>query len=148
MTQPTAQPQVVRIIEIRATPSKVWRYVASQEGLRGWIAPDLEIDLRVGGKYRFLGPDQKTWVSGRVLELVPEGWLILSWLEEGQGWLHPARFVIALEACAVGTKVTVIHDGFAGTGTESWEEMALDYAQGADAHKILEKLAALVSEGA
>lgn len=137
-------PQVIRTIEIRATPSKVWRYVASQEGLRGWISPDLEIDLKVGGKYRFLGPDQKTWISGTVLELVPEGWLILSWLEEGQGWAGPARFVVALEASATGTKVTVIHDGFAATG-QSEEAMAADYAQGADAHKILEKLVALVS---
>lgn len=145
MTQPRApQPQVIRSIEINAAPSRVWRYVASEEGLRGWIAPNLEIDLKIGGKYRFLGPDQKTWVSGHVLELVPEGWLILSWLEENQGWLYPARFVIALEASQTGTKVTIIHDGFAGTGVESWEEMALDYAQGADTHGILDKLKALV----
>jgi uncharacterized protein YndB with AHSA1/START domain len=137
-------PQVVRTIEIRATPSKVWRYVASQEGLRGWISPNLEIELKVGGKYRFVGPDQKTWISGTVLELVPEAWLVLSWLEEGQSWAGPARFVVALEASANGTKVTIIHDGFAATG-KGEDEMALDYEKGADAHKILEKLAALVN---
>jgi len=141
------QPQVIRTIEIRATPSKVWRYLATQEALRQWISPNLEIDLKVGGKYRFLGPDDKTWVSGRVMELVPEGWLILSWLEEDQGWTHPGRFVIALEASVTGTKVTIIHDGFAGTGREDWAEMALDYERGADAHKILEKLASLVKTG-
>ena len=139
-------PQVIRTIEIRATPSKVWRYIASQEALRLWISPNLEIDLNVGGKYRFLGPDNKTWVSGYVMELVPEGWLILSWLEEDQGWAHPARFVIALEASAAGTKVTVIHDGFAGTGRADWPEMVADYEQGSDAHKILDKLAALADE--
>src|SRR6185312_11837769 len=82
---------VIRSIEIQARPSKVWRHVASQEALRRWISPNLEIDLRPGGAYRFLGPDNKTWVSGHVMELVPEGWLILSWLEEEQGWTHPAR---------------------------------------------------------
>lgn len=137
-------PQVTHSIEIRATPSKVWRYLASQEGLRRWISPNLDIDLKVGGKYRFLGPDDKTWVSGRVMELVPEGWLILSWLEEGQGWTHPGRLVITLEASATGTKVTLIHDGFAGTGRDDWAEMVLDYERGADAHQVLEKLAALV----
>ena len=137
-------PQVVRTIEIRATPSKVWRYLATQEGLRRWISPNLQIDLDVGGKYRFLGPDQKTWVSGTVLELVPEGSLILSWMEEEQGWVHPARFVVALEATGTGTKVTIIHDGFAGTGCASWPDMVLDYERGSDQHKILEKLAALV----
>jgi uncharacterized protein YndB with AHSA1/START domain len=141
-------PQVIRTIEIQATPSKVWRHIATQEALRRWISPNLEIDLQVGGQYRFLGPDQKTWVSGRVMELVPEGWLILSWLEEDQGWAHPARFVIAFEASAAGTKVTIIHDGFAATGVASWPEMVADYEQGSDAHKILDKLAALVNADA
>src|SRR5579871_3351246 len=111
-----AEPKVTRAIEIRATPAKVWRFLGTEDGLRRWISPNLKIDLQVGGKYRFLGPDNKTWVSGEVLELVPEAWLILSWLEEGQGWSHPARFVVALEATLSGTKVTIIHDGFEGTG--------------------------------
>ena len=140
--------QVIRTIEIRATPSKVWRFIATQEALRRWISANLEIDLQVGGKYRFLGPDNKTWVSGHVMELVPEGWLILSWLEEDQGWAHPARFVIALEASAAGTKVTIIHDGFAATGVASWPELVADYEQGSDAHGILDKLAALVNADA
>src|SRR6185437_473745 len=139
------QSQVIRTIEIHATPSKVWRHIGSQEGLRRWIAPSLEIDLKVGGKYRFLGPDNKTSVSGTVLELVPEGWLVLSWIEEGQGWTHPARFVIALEASGAGTKVTIIHDGFAGTGRADWPELLADYEHGSDAHGILDTLAALVN---
>lgn len=138
-------PQVIRTIEIRATPSKVWRFLATQEALRRWISPNLEIDLKPGGKYRFLGPDDKTWVSGHVMELVPEGWLILSWLEEDQGWAHPARFVVALEASPGGTKVTLIHDGFVGTGRADWTELVADYERGSDAHGILDKLAALVN---
>ncbi|HEY5084980.1 MAG TPA: SRPBCC domain-containing protein [Rhizomicrobium sp.] len=141
-------PQVIRTIEIRATPSKVWRFIATQETLRRWISPNLDIDLQVGGKYRFLGPDNKTWVSGHVMELVPEGWLILSWLEKDQGWVHPARFVIALEALAAGTKVTIIHDGFAATGHADWPAMVADYERGSDAHGILDKLAALVNADA
>src|SRR6185312_9624014 len=140
-----SQTQVTRSIEIHATPAKVWRFLASQEGLRRWISPNLEIDLRVGGRYRFLGPDDKTWISGQVLELVPQAWLILSWLEEDQGWTHPARFVVALEACAPGTKVTIIHDGFAGTGRADWPELVADYEHGSDAHGILDTLAALVN---
>jgi uncharacterized protein YndB with AHSA1/START domain len=141
-------PQVIRTIEIRATPSKVWRFIATQDALRRWISPNLEIDLKVGGQYRFLGPDNKTWVSGHVMELVPEGWLILSWLEEDQGWIHPARFVVALEASAAGTKITIIHEGFAGTGHADWPEMVADYERGSDAHGILDKLATLVNANA
>lgn len=141
-------PQVTRSLEIHAAPAKVWRYLASQEGLRRWISPNLEIDLKVGGTYRFLGPDNKTWVTGHVLEMVPEAWLILSWMEEDQGWTYPARFVVSLEAIAAGTKVTIIHDGFAGTGRADWPEMVADYERGSDAHGILDKLAALVDQDA
>ena len=144
----TQSQQVIRTIEIRATPSKVWRFIGTEQALRRWISPNLDIDLQVGGKYRFLGPDNRTWVSGHVMELVPEGWLILSWLEEDQGWIHPARFVIALEAAAAGTKVTIIHDGFAATGHADWPTMVADYEQGSDAHGILNKLAALVNANA
>ena len=113
-------PQVVRSIEIQAPPSVVWRWLASQEALRQWISPNLEIDLSVGGVYRFLGPDDETWISGRVLEIVPEGSLVLSWLEEDRGWTHPARLVIALAPTLAGTHVTIIHDGFAGIGNPGW----------------------------
>jgi uncharacterized protein YndB with AHSA1/START domain len=137
-------PQVIRSIEIHAPPSAVWRWLATQEALRQWISPNLEIDLKVGGAYRFLGPDEETWVSGHVLELTPEGALVLSWLEEDQGWAHPARLVITLAAAPAGTRVTLIHDGFAGIGKPGWADTVQDYERGADRHKVLEKLADLV----
>jgi uncharacterized protein YndB with AHSA1/START domain len=137
-------PQVVRSIEIEVPPSAVWRWLATQEALRRWISPNLEIDLRVGGAYRFLGPDNETWIVGSVLDLVAEGTLILSWMEEGQGWLHPGRLVISLAASPIGTRVTLVHDGFAGIGKPGWAETVKDYEIGADAHRVLEKLAELV----
>ena len=140
-------PQVVRSIEIKAPPSVVWRWLATQDALRQWISPNLEIDLVAGGEYRFLGLDGETWISGRVLELTPEGALVLSWMEEGRGWLHPARLVITLTATPVGTGVTLIHDGFAGIGKTGWRDTVKGYERGADRHKVLEKLAALVNEG-
>jgi uncharacterized protein YndB with AHSA1/START domain len=139
--------QVMRSIEIHVAPSRVWRWLATQEGLRHWISSDIEIDLRVGGAYRFLGPDHQTWVSGMVLELVPEKSLILSWLEEGTGWINPARLVITLVPTAAGTCVTVIHDGFEGIGLPDWAEMVRDYERGADQHRILDRLADVVNAG-
>ena len=101
--------------------------------------------MRVGGAYRFSGPDGKTWISGKVLELQPEKSLILSWLEEGSGWVNPARLVIRLAPTAGGTRVTLIHDGFEGIGVGNAAEWIQDYERGADAHRILERLADLVS---
>jgi len=140
-------PQVVRSIEIKAPPSTVWRWLATQEALRRWISPNIEIDLTLGGAYRFLGPDEETWVSGRVLELTPEGALVLSWMEEGHDWEHPARLVITLAAVPAGTRVTLIHDGFAGIGKSGWRGTVEGYERGADRHQILEKLAELVTAG-
>ena len=141
------QPEVVRSIEIRVPPSKVWRWFATQAGLRRWISSNMEIDLRVGGAYRFLGPDNQTWVSGTVLELVPERSLILSWLEEGCGWVNPARLVITLAPTPSGTRVTVIHDGFEEIGRTDWGETVQDYERGADQHQILSRLVDLVNAG-
>ena len=139
--------QVIRSIEIHVPPSNVWRWVATQEGLRKWISSDMEIDVRVGGAYRFLGPDHQTWISGMVLELVPEKSLILAWLEEGSGWINPARLVITLAPTAAGTRVTVIHDGFEGIGRSDWAETVGDYERGADQHRILDRLADVVNAG-
>jgi len=138
-------PHVIRSIDIKAPPSVVWRWLASQQALRQWISPSLEIDLNVGGAYRMLGADNETWVSGTVLELTPEGSLVLSWMEENRGWVHPARLVITLAATPGGTKVTLSHDGFAGIGKSGWAATAQAYERGADSHKVLEKLAELVT---
>lgn len=138
-------PAVIRSIEIQAPPSAVWRWLATPDALRRWISPNLEIDLRVGGSYRFSNSD--TWISGRVLELVPEGSLILSWLEEGGDWVHPARLLITLAATPAGTQVTLTHDGFAGIGKSGWPGTVQAYERGADRHQVLERLADLVVAG-
>jgi len=138
-------PEVVRSIEIQAPPSAVWRWVGSQEALRRWLSPNIEIDMRVGGTYSFLGPDGETRITGTVLELVPEGGVVLSWLEEGGDWVHPARLLITLVPTSKGTQVNLAHDGFAGIGKSNWPSTFNAYERGADRHRILEQLAELVT---
>jgi uncharacterized protein YndB with AHSA1/START domain len=138
-------PAVVRSIEIQAAPSTVWRWLATPEALRRWISPNLEIDLRVGGAYRMRGANDETWISGVVLELVPEDCLILSWLEEGGDWVHPARLAVTLTSLPSGTRVTLSHDGFAGIGKPNWPDTVQAYEQGVDRHRLLERLASLVT---
>ncbi|MCY1139203.1 SRPBCC domain-containing protein [Actinoplanes sp. Pm04-4] len=138
-------PEVARTLEIAAPPSAVWRQLSTQEGLRRWLSPEVEIDLRVGGAYRMPGADGSTWISGVVLELVPEGRLVLSWLEEDAGWVHPGRLVITLEAVAAGTRVALVHDGFAGIGKADWKGTEEAYERGADKHQVLQRLAEAVA---
>ncbi|GGL10366.1 SRPBCC family protein [Mangrovihabitans endophyticus] len=138
-------PEVVRSMEIPAPPSSVWRWLSTQDGLRRWLSPDIEIDLRLGGSYRMPGGDGTTWISGTVLELVPEGRLVLSWLEEDAGWVHPGRLVITVEPIASGTRVGLVHDGFAGIGKAGWEQTMQAYERGADKHQVLRRLADAVT---
>ena len=138
-------PAVVRAIEIQAPPSAVWKWLATPDALRRWLSPNLEIDLRVGGAYRFV--NEGTWISGAVLEMVPESALVLSWLEEGGDWVHPARLLIELAPTAGGTRVTLSHDGFAGIGKAGWPGTVQAYERGADRHRILEDLRDLVTAG-
>jgi uncharacterized protein YndB with AHSA1/START domain len=138
-------PEVIRSINIQAPPSAVWRWLANEEALRRWVSPDLDIDLREGGTYRMRGADENTWISGTVLELVPEGRLVLSWLEEGSDWVHPARLLFTLEPIATGTRVALVHDGFAGIGKPGWPGTVEGYERGADRHQLLEHLADLVA---
>lgn len=135
-------PQVTRTITIPRPPSAVWHWFATPDALRRWLAPSLEIDLRVGGSYRMQGADGETSISGVVLELVPEGSLVLSWQEEG--WPHPGRLVVSLRATAEGTEVSLVHDGFAGIGTSGWQDTQKAYERGADEHQVLRRLAAAV----
>jgi uncharacterized protein YndB with AHSA1/START domain len=138
-------PKVTRTILIKAPPAAVWRWMAGEAALRRWLAPDLTIDLRPGGAYRFFGPDGATTITGVVLELEPERELALSWMEEGQGWTHPARLVLALAPAPGGTEVTLIHDGFAGIGRPGWPGTVENYERGADRHRVLEALADLIA---
>ena len=138
-------PAVVRSIEIQSPPSAVWHWLATPEALRRWLAPNLEIDLHVGGAYRMLGADDRTWITGTVLELVPEGGLILSWMEEGGDWVHSARLAMTLTPTPAGTHVTLTHDGFAGIGKPDWPNTVQAYERGADEHRVLEQLAELVT---
>lgn len=138
-------PTVTKTITIPRDAAAVWRQFASQEGLRKWLSPDLTIDLRRGGAYRMPGADGEAWISGVVLELEPEKSFVLSWLEEDAGWTHPGRLTITLEGHDAGTAVTLVHDGFAGIGTATWERTEAAYERGLEQHLVLEQLADAVA---
>ncbi|HET6742409.1 MAG TPA: SRPBCC domain-containing protein [Kribbella sp.] len=138
-------PEVTRRITIARPPSVVWHQFGTQDALRRWLSSTLTIELQEGGRYRMLGADGVTWISGVVLELVPEGRLVLSWMEEDAGWEHPGRLVIELRPVGGGTEVSLTHDGFAGIGTSTWQRTRDAYEQGATKHQVLERLADVVN---
>lgn len=137
-------PNVTRSIEIQASPETVWSLMSTVEGLRQWWEPKVEIDLQVGGTYRFHVEEADTWISGYVLEMIPGVSLSLSWLEEGGDWQFPIRLTFTLEAIPGGTRVTKQFDGFAGIGKATWARTRDAYQIGSEQHKLLEVLKQVV----
>jgi uncharacterized protein YndB with AHSA1/START domain len=133
-------PMAERSVEIMAPPATVWSLLATQEGLRRWLDPGIEIEMKVGGAHRHYVSEFGIWIVGRVLEIVPERELVLSWMEEGTDWMHPIRLSFTLAEIPGGTRVTQRYDGFAGIGKESWERTYQSYQRGMERHGTLEKL--------
>lgn len=47
-------------------------------------------------------------------------------------------------AVPAGTRVSLVHDGFAGIGKAGWQGTLQAYERGADKHLVLQRLAAVV----
>ena len=80
--QSAGKPALTLHRKFPVAPEKVWRAWTEPEALKGWFGPGgpqavsvAEIDLRVGGRFRFAmtGPDgkQNTPFGGEYLEIVP-----------------------------------------------------------------------------
>ena len=132
--------KVERSIEIKASLSEVWKLISTQEGMRQWIHSNMEIDTRVGGKYRVQDPDENQVICGEVLEMIPMKLLSLSWFELGSDWVNPTKVTFTLEEISNGVKVRVSHTGFEMIGKSDWERTYNEYQKGWTRHHLLENL--------
>jgi uncharacterized protein YndB with AHSA1/START domain len=120
-TTETKTVQVYRVY-IRATPEAIWEAITNPEwtqryGYRG-IA---EMDLRPGGSYRILAPEDmqaagmpEVVVDGEVLEADPPRKLVQTWRflwDEEIAAEGPTRVTFEIEEDDIGvTRLTVTHD--------------------------------------
>jgi uncharacterized protein YndB with AHSA1/START domain len=124
-------------IEIKASPERVFRAIASEDIARWWGSPDLYRvtrwtgDLRVGGRWRSEGvaKDGKPFeVSGEYVEIDPPKKLVHSWEPK---WVDgpTTKVTYLLEPIEGGTRLTVRHEGFAGAAdacqshAQGWERV-------------------------
>ena len=131
---------VERSIEIAASVDVVWALLSTEAGLRQWLAPTLEIDVRVGGAWRLVEPEGNQVISGQVLDLVPRQRLTLSWFEEGGDWLQPTRTHFVLTPIRGGTRVDARQEGFEEIGKPGWRATYEAYERGWDRHATLAAL--------
>ena len=94
-----------RVYAALTTPAQVMRW----HGARGWKLTVCEIDLRVGGRYRFVsrGPGGAEMTqTGRYLELDPPDRLVLTEMFEDQS--YPGETVITTTLTEATLMTTVV----------------------------------------
>lgn len=108
----------------RASPERVFRAWTQPVALRewwcppGWMAGEIEVDLRVGGVYRIAmtrpAGGAPVAVSGQFVEVDPPDRLVYTWCWEGAFTEMPPTLVsLQLEGSAKETLLTLRHENFA-----------------------------------
>ena len=122
----------------RASPERVFRAWTQPAALRewwcppGWVAGEIEIDLRVGGTYsvamsRAGSAGSLVSVSGQFLEVRPPERLVYTWRWEGAFAEMPETLVILeLRGSNNETVLTLHHDKFVDAGSAPAAPQRLD----------------------
>jgi uncharacterized protein YndB with AHSA1/START domain/predicted enzyme related to lactoylglutathione lyase len=118
---------------IKAPPERVFAAWTKPDQVQNWFGPatcrvlGVEIDLRVGGGYRFNVFSEKMGkmsVRGEYLEVSPPAKLVFTWLwEDDPDWAN-LRSVVTVEFAAKdgGTDVQITHEGFPNAESEGNHE--------------------------
>jgi uncharacterized protein YndB with AHSA1/START domain len=101
---------------LAAPPELVWEGVSTPGGLLGWfwpprLDPQIEVDLRVGGRYRIASQVAGMAVSGEYTQVRPDELLGFSWRWDGEELA--SSVTVTLTADPDGTTLVVDHDGLA-----------------------------------
>jgi len=124
--------------EIEAPQADVWALFATSEGAQQWMAPQIKIDLRVGGEIRSSyhpesNLDDEHTIINRILMYIPNRMLVLQNVQAPTGFPHAELFqqawsIITLQA--VNDNQTHVRiAGVYGTGPQ-WDELYAFFDQG------------------
>jgi uncharacterized protein YndB with AHSA1/START domain len=121
-----AAPSVIRSVVLPLPADEAWEVVTEREHLEGWLAREVELDLRPGGEGRFLLDDGSE--RDAVVESVDDGRRYAFWwrsTDEDAG--PPTRVEISLDEVGdESTVLTVTESGHAdvamqAVATWAWE---------------------------
>jgi uncharacterized protein YndB with AHSA1/START domain len=113
-----------------APPEKVWQALITPEGLRQWMGtaggsvPIVEVDVRVGGKYRIVmvtpGGEEHD-VRGIYREVSPPTKLVYTWMWKSTQE-RESLVTVELRAKDGGTDLTLTHSEFADVAARDAHE--------------------------
>lgn len=132
-------------IRVDAPPERVWRQVATEDGLRRWWYASTRFEPRVGGKVAFTGEYRGApfAVGGEVVEYVPEERLAFTWDDPRRPWPAPTRLSIVLQPERGGTRVNLVHHGFERMPRDVAERLFLGFREGWDGASLVKLKASL-----
>jgi uncharacterized protein YndB with AHSA1/START domain len=85
------KPSIVYAIYIASTPEKVWQAITSAEfSKQFFFGNSVEIEPRVGGKFKLRRPDGSLDVTGEVVECDPPRKLVITW---GVNWTDLVKYL-------------------------------------------------------
>jgi len=139
-TSGTALGVVRAVMEVAASPEKVFKALTDPKELEQWWGSDdvyrtfgWVSDLRVGGgrscQARSPGHTELSRVKGEYLVVQPPKVLEFTWEASWEPGLPATRVRIEVEAVPKGTRVTVVHSGFGDEKkrtdgyTEGWDRV-------------------------
>ncbi|MDA3039143.1 MAG: SRPBCC family protein [Actinomycetota bacterium] len=101
-------------IRIEAPQREVFDFFPTEQGLRSWMAKEVAVDLRPGGRWRWVH-DNDFAVSGTYLEVEPYGRVMFTYGWESGPFADMGSGSTIVEVRFVptdfGTEVTVTHTG-------------------------------------
>ena len=105
--------RVQRILPM--TVEEAWRALTDPERLGEWFWPPAwntryDVDLRVGGTFRFDAPSHDLAVGGDYLDVVAPGRLVHTWLFEGDA--EPTLVTITMNDVEGEAGLTILHERF------------------------------------
>ena len=142
-----------REIEIEAPAEVVWRFVASEDGMRQWwpTTRHVVLDPRPGGRFelRIQFPERAYLMTGSVRAYDPPDRLAFTWREEdGDRGRWPAETLVTITLAERGSRtlVAVEHSGFDAL-PEAYRDEARASYEGGWTREEMERLRSL-AEGA
>lgn len=151
---PDPQDRIVKVVELRAPPSRVWRALADHQEFGAWFRVRLDQPFAIGqpstGTMSFPGYEHYPW-RATVERLEPERLFAFRWHDfdeksglpcEGQ---PTTRVEFRLAPLGSGTRLTIIESGFESLpdprrqevlrgNTEGWNIQAVQVATYLDEH--------------
>lgn len=116
MNPKVESPAVEVSTTIHASPETIFQFFQEPKKFSEWIGAPVEMSPGQGNAYRIAFGDCKTIVAGKIVEVVPNKRIAMSWgVEAGdQKEIIPVgstKVIITLEPVKAGTKVTLRHEG-------------------------------------